>query len=246
MRPAGDRLAHGPVRAGVAQMMVGAHHHACRAAGGDHRAGIGERQWPAASRTAHACRPWRRRASGRGAARWWSRCRPRRCRRASSASSEARRRVGMPLSRHRPCAGRVAAHHGDDLAARRADGADHPFPGDVARADQSPADGHAVSSRRAVAPHALRSDAPRIPAPPAACRRYRTGIAGSSPCDDAEQALRRARAHLPRFGVDGGQRRRVVLGLGDIVEADDGQVDARLRGRACASARVAPIATMSL
>ena len=40
--PAGlDRVAHGAVGGGVAQMMVGAHHHAGLAAGRDHLAGVG-------------------------------------------------------------------------------------------------------------------------------------------------------------------------------------------------------------
>ena len=56
----GDRVAHGAMGAGIAQMMVGAHHHAGVFAGGNDHVRIGACSAPAASRTARACRPWRR------------------------------------------------------------------------------------------------------------------------------------------------------------------------------------------
>jgi hypothetical protein len=63
--------AHGAVRGGVPEMMVGAEHHA--RGGATHRPSRAHPRAsaPAASRTGRACRRPPRRASARDAARWW-------------------------------------------------------------------------------------------------------------------------------------------------------------------------------
>ena len=59
-------------------MMVGAHHDAARAAFGDHRARVGERQRQRLLAQHMLARLGRGEAPGRDAARWWSRYRRRR------------------------------------------------------------------------------------------------------------------------------------------------------------------------
>ena len=140
--------------------------------------------------------------------------------------SSASRSTPRPECRspaHRPRRARHGAHHRNDLAVRPgADGVDHELPGDRARADQTPS-----------------TVMPRLPS----CAAIRTAAVADDEIDRADMVFgaRRARldhlqhdmrgalAEAGRVDRDAGQRRHVMLGLGDVVEADDGEIRARLQ-----------------
>ena len=215
-----DRVAHRAVSRRIAQMMVGAQDHAALAAFGDHRARVGKRSAPAASRTARACRRRPRRRPGRDAARWSSRCRPRRRPSTRPASSRLVVAWAMPcFARVFRRAIRVRAHDGDGFAAVGAERADHVLGGDRAGADQSPTESG----------HRLRSSLERGSTVPQDARMTR--LVGHSTASGSKSPLASWRisswaAREPRLRrVDrdarqGGQR---VLGLFDVVEADHGE-----------------------
>ena len=132
-----DRLPHGPVRAGITQVMVGGHDHACRAACLDHLLGIRERQGQRLL-AEHVLAG----LGGRQGLGFMMLVRGGDVDGVDAAAEqlvERCRRLRDSLLAGIGVAPRlVARHDGHHVVAGRTDRADHPFLGDRRRADDSP------------------------------------------------------------------------------------------------------------
>ena len=196
---------------------------------------------PAASRRERACLPSPPRKPGRGAARWWSRCRLRRRRSIAARSSRlvvacaircscailaARSAFALMTATTSPPLARKASimcSRGDRAGSDRAPTGDWSWMGSRKIEVRRPAGSADDQGRRAK--HRFRLEVPA--------------------CEVAHQELRRAGPQTAAVDRDGGQGGKRVLGLFDVVEADHGEVRPTATP-ASVSARTRPIATTSL
>ena len=218
--PGADRLAHGPVRPGVPEMVVGSHDDSGRPARLHHlpRLGHRERQGFLAEHVAAGAGGGQgllpvKLVGGGDVDRIDVRCVHQRVERGGGPGDAVRRREGSRALR-------IGAHDRDHLSlAAGADRVQQVLPGDRARPDEAPADGHATCLLNAVP----QAGAPRLPlaarwtfvvCSPRSPARFRSCATWPVP------PVRRSRANHD----DGDERRSVLAGVGHVVDADHSEV----------------------